>query len=265
MNDYAVTLENVTFAYEKKPVLNNLSLSVPNNKVCFIMGNNGSGKSTLLKTIMGFLPPQSGTVIIKGKNASNIDRQTASKLISYVPQAIHLNTDFTVIDYLSLGRTPHIGLIAQLKDSDYEIVDKYSKRLGIDDIFSSPFNKLSGGQKQTVAIARSLIQDTPLIIMDEPMSALDLGKQVECLQLLYELSEHKTIIITTHNPNHALTIESDSCFLASGEIVSYGESKSIICDSLLHKVYGDKITLDHGNKNDTVIFDISNNSNNTIA
>ena len=66
MNDYAVTLENVTFAYEKKTVLNNLSLSVPNNKVCFIMGNNGSGKSTLLKTIMGFLPPQSGTVIVKG-------------------------------------------------------------------------------------------------------------------------------------------------------------------------------------------------------
>ena len=258
MSEYAVSLENVSFSYDKSEVLKELTLSIPKNRICFVMGNNGSGKTTLLKNIMGFLSPQSGKIRISEKDVSVIDRYSMSKMISYVPQAIHLNTDFSVIDYLSLGRTPYIGLMTSLRDIDYEIIEQYSIRLGIDNILDSTFNKLSGGQKQIIAIARSLIQDTPLIIMDEPMSALDIGKQVDLLKLLHELVEkEKTIILSTHNPNHALSTDSDACFMKHGQIIAYGDSKIIINNELLHDIYGNDIDLDHGKINDSVVFNVN--------
>ena len=178
MSRQAVHIKDVCFAYESKMVLKHLSLDIAPNSICFIMGNNGSGKSTLLRNIMGFLLPQQGVIQLIGENVANIDKQTMSRLVSYVPQAIHLNTDFSVIDYISLGRTPHMGLLSKMTYEDYQIIEEVSVLLGINEIYEIPFNKLSGGQKQMVAIARSLVQDTPVIIMDEPMSALDIGKQV---------------------------------------------------------------------------------------
>lgn len=255
MSSLAIHIENLCFSYEKTMVLKHLSLDIESDRICFIMGNNGSGKTTLLKNLMGFLIPQSGEILIQGKSIASLDRRVMSRLISYVPQAIHLNTDFTVVDYLSLGRTPYTGFSSKLSDEDYRVIERYSVMLGIDYIYDVPFNKLSGGQKQIVAIARSLIQDTPLIIMDEPMSALDIGKQVDVLNVLQNLTfEQKTIILTTHNPNHALAIDSDACFLRHGEIVAFGKSGEIINDSLLQNIYGENITLDHGEKADSVVF-----------
>ncbi len=254
MSSIAVQLDNVCFAYEKEWVLKHISADIKEKKICFVMGNNGSGKTTLLKNIMGFLSPQNGCIRIAGKDVSAMKYTSMSKVVSYVPQAIHLNSDFKVIDYLSLGRTPHSGFINHLGDSDYEIIDKYSTRFGVAEYFETEFNKLSGGQKQMVAIVRSLIQDTQIIVLDEPMSALDIGKQVDLLKAFNELTnEGKTIILTTHNPNHALSINSEVCFMKHGEIVSYGKSKEIISESILHEIYGGNVALDHG-KYDSVVF-----------
>ena len=109
MNRLAVHIEDICFAYESEMILKHLSMDVASNRICFIMGNNGSGKTTLLKNMLGFLTPQHGVIQIGGENVSDLDRQTMSRLASYVPQAIHLNTDFSVIDYISLGRTPYLG------------------------------------------------------------------------------------------------------------------------------------------------------------
>lgn len=254
MIENAVIITELSFSYEKKLILDNLSASFPKNSICFIMGNNGSGKTTLLKNLMGFLTPQNGSIIIENNSIANYDKTKLSKLISYVPQAIRLNTDFTVIDYLSLGRTPHLDLLSKLKDSDYSIIESFSQMLGIDNLYDATFNKLSGGQKQIIAIARSLIQDTPIIIMDEPMSALDIGKQVEVLKILHKLKESKTIILTTHNPNHALAIESNSYFMKNGKIIYFGESKKIIQNELIQNVFGNNISLNHGKDMDSIVF-----------
>ena len=257
MSKHAIHLENVCFAYEYETILRNLSMDVAPNRICFIMGNNGSGKTTLLKNIMGFLSPQQGLIKIFGNSVSDIDRQHMSHLVSYVPQALHLNTDFSVIDYISLGRTPHLKMLSKLTHEDYQIIDHFSVLLGVNELYKTTFNNLSGGQKQMVAIARSLVQDTPVIIMDEPMSALDIGKQVDLLKVLYDLSsDGKTIVLTTHNPNHALALDSDSCFLNQGNIVAFGRSEEIISEELLQLVYGRNITIDHGDISTSVVFNL---------
>ena len=251
----SITIQNVSFAYDVDLILKNITIKLKPNRICFIMGNNGSGKTTLLKNITNFLIPQSGNIRINDLDITKTDKNTLSKYISYVPQAIHLNTDFSVFDYLSLGRTPYQKIVDSLDDEDFKIIDYYSSSLGIDELYSSTFNKLSGGQKQLVAIARSLIQDTPILVLDEPMSALDIGKQAELLKFLYELAENgKTIVMTTHNPNHALTIDSDSCFIQNGEVIAFGNSKDVLNDKLLNKVYGPNIALDPGIKYPSIVF-----------
>lgn len=258
MNNFAVTVKDVCFAYEKEMVLKHLSMNIGKNRVCFIMGNNGSGKTTLLKNIMGFLKPQKGQILVDDKNISMLDYRTVSRMVSYVPQAIYLNSDFSVVDYLSFGRSPHIGTSAKLNDNDYKIIDHYAEMFEIDEFIDSSFNKLSGGQKQIVAIARSLIQETPLIIMDEPMSALDMNKQVQLLSLLLKLShEGKTVLLTTHNPNHALAIESDTCFMKNGSIVSFGNTEEIINNKTLQTVYGNNIQLKNANGGRFVVFNVN--------
>lgn len=255
MSKSVVHIEDICFSYESEMILKHLSMDVSSSRIFFIMGNNGSGKTTLLNNLMGFLLPQQGVIQLSGNDISSLDRQTMSRLVAYVPQAIHLNTDFSVVDYIALGRTPHIGMFNRLTDEDYQVIEKVSILLGVDSIFEASFNKLSGGQKQMVAIARSLVQDAPIIILDEPMSALDIGKQVELLKVLQNLAESgKTVILTTHNPNHALTVDSDACFMKQGELVAVGKSKEIITENLLRSVYGDNITLDHGRISDSVVF-----------
>ena len=261
MNKQSIHIDDICFTYDSEMVLKHLSMDIVPNSICFIMGNNGSGKTTLLKNILGFLTPQQGAIEISGKRVTDIDKQTMSRLVSYVPQAIHLSTDFSVIDYISLGRTPHMGMLNKLTDEDYQIIERVSSLLGVDEIYDVPFNKLSGGQKQIVAVARSLVQDTPVIIMDEPMSALDIGKQVEMLKVLRDLAgTGKTIILTTHNPNHALVLDSNSCFLKHGEMVAFGKSSDIIRDDLLHEIYGNYVSLDYGEKGSSIVFDLDLNT-----
>lgn len=256
MNNIAISIDNLSFAYDRKQALSNLTIEVSQNRICFVMGNNGSGKTTLLKNILGLLTPQSGSIEILGKDIRSLDHLSMSRLVSYVPQAIRLNTDFKVIDYLALGRTPHIGILKKLSEADYEIIDKYTIQFGINDYIDSEFNSLSGGQKQLVAIVRSLIQDTPIIVLDEPMSALDIGKQAELLRAFRDLAKYKTIIMTTHNPNHALSIDCDVCVLNHGKTLAFGKNNKVVNEALLNEVYGPYISLARGNS-EHIVFNLN--------
>ena len=257
MSNPCIQFNDVCFTYDKEMVIKHLSMNIEKKSLVFIMGINGSGKTTLLKNLMGFLQPQSGRIRIDGMDVGTIDRHTMSRLVSYVPQAIHLNTDFSVLDYLSLGRTPHLRIVAKMAKTDFEIIDRCSEWLDVKQYYGIPFNKLSGGQKQMVAITRSLIQDTPLIVLDEPMSALDIGRQVDLLRIIEKLvAEGKTIVLTTHNPNHALAVKGQSCILKHGAIVAYGDSQEVIQESLLQEVYGKNITISKGETIDSVVFNM---------
>lgn len=247
MTKNVVTLQNIGFAYDKTPIYEDFTLEIPENDIFFLMGVNGCGKTTLLKIITSFLKVTNGEVRIDGKSVDTYDSKSLAKRIAYVPQIISLNSDFLVKDYLALGRTPYKGLYASINDDDFRLVEQYATSLGIEDLLDVSFNSLSGGQKQVVAIGRALVQETPIIIMDEPMSALDLGRQAEFLSMLLKLkTKGKTIILTSHNPNHALAIKSECsvCFLRAGKVVGIGKCEDILTSDIINKIYGDRIVLD---------------------
>ncbi|MCQ2801931.1 MAG: ABC transporter ATP-binding protein [Bacilli bacterium] len=250
-----ISIENLKFSYPRKNIFDDISLSFEKNKVTYIMGNNGSGKTTLLKILCRFLDVESGTIKILDKDIDGYSQTELSKVISYVPQSIKQNITFLVKDYLVMGRSPYIKFGFSPKEKDYEIVEKYAEELGIVDLLNRQFDELSGGQKQVVSIVKALIQETPIIIMDEPMSALDLGKQAEVLSLLSKLVlKGKTIILTTHNPNHALLFDCNVCFLDSGKIIAYGQNTKTITKENIYAVFGKNV--EFSSKDSNVMFKI---------
>lgn len=250
-----IKISNLSFSYEKHKIYSDLSLEIESNKITFIMGNNGCGKTTLLKLITNILQPLNGDIIIKGKSTSKYSDKELSKIIAYVPQNIKQNVDFLVKDYLIFGRTPYLKFGANPTNDDYDIVYKYSEKMLIQSFLDKNFNELSGGQKQLITITRALIQETPIMLMDEPMSALDIGKQADFLCILKELiSMGKTVILTSHNPNHALQIESNVCLIDDRKIIGIGKNVDVLNSKNIKKVYGSKVALDSQTNN--VVFKI---------
>lgn len=250
MTEY-LTVKNLVCAYGKADVLKDISFEVKKNDVLFLMGNNGSGKTTLLNCLLNNLYYRKGSIELQGQDIRKMPRDVLARNVAYIPQNFSTSCEFKVKDYLVLGRNPYIRL-GNPQNADYEIVENYAKQTKIDDILNKPFNTLSGGQKQWIAITRAMIQETPIMIMDEPMSALDFGKQGELLILLHELNiQGKTIILTTHNPNHCFCIPNARvCVIHNGVMEAYGAPKVAFSDAVIKKVYGKNVCVsDEGTLN----------------
>lgn len=242
-----LTFENISVCYKDKEVLNSINFEIEKGTILFLLGNNGSGKTTLLKTFMRMVPIKNGDVFIEGINISKINQLEFSKIVSYVPQNINLSCDLSVKDYLILGRNPYIKFNSP-KNKDYEIIEEYASKMNILDLLDKSFTTLSGGQKQLVTITRALAQETPILAMDEPMSALDLGKQAEVLMTLKRLNKEfgKTVILTTHNPNHCFHLNSKVCILNETKLVGIDSAEQILNESNINKIYGEYIKINKG-------------------
>ena len=239
-----INVRNLVCSYGKEDILKDISFEVENNDIFFLMGNNGSGKTTLLNCLLNNLLYRCGRIELFGEDIKKMSRELFARKVAYIPQNFNTFCEFTVKDYLVLGRNPYIRL-GNPQNIDYEIVEKYAKQTGVDDILERPFNTLSGGQKQWVAITRAMVQETPVMIMDEPMSTLDFGKQGELLILLKELNKQgKTIILTTHNPNHCLCfVDARVCIINNGIIEAYDFPKNAFNDAVVKKIYGENVCI----------------------
>lgn len=259
MIEKAIEINDISFSYRKSNIYESFSLEILDNDLIFVIGINGSGKTTLLKIICSFLKPFKGSVKIFGKDINSFSTRALAKVISYVPQFIKSNIDYLVKDYLVLGRTAYIKPFCNPTIDDFLIVEKYAKKLHLENLLDKNFSELSGGERQIISICRALIQETKIIVMDEPMSSLDMGKQSELLNLISLInSEGKIIILSTHNPNHALSVKSKTCLIKKGKIIEFGLSHSVLNEDNIKKVYGDLVKLENNNVNFNVKGQFSN-------
>lgn len=252
----AIEINSIYFSYDHQVIYKNFSLSIYENKITYIMGNNGCGKTTLLNIITGFLMPTTGIISVFGIDIRKLNSKELAKRIAYVPQTIRQNIDFCVKDYLALGRAPYLKFGANPSNEDYAIVEKYASKMGVIEYLNLNFNQLSGGQKQLVTITRALIQETPIIILDEPMSALDIGKQADFLCTIQKLKNDlgKTLILTSHNPNHALQSDCNVCLIHERKVLQYGKNTEVLNEKNIQKVYGSKVKFEPNTTN--VVFNI---------
>ena len=229
----------LTYQVGKTEILHDCNMSVDMGDIMCIIGPNGSGKTTLLNCLLGFYSPPKNTVFLQGIDIKQLRRNQIASQISFVQQVSQIESSLSVNDYLSLGRIAHKRIYERLNHDDMNIIEKVVVQTGIDRLLNKSRLYLSGGEKQLVMIARALIQDTNIIVMDEPDSALDFGNQSVLMQLIKKLNQAgKTILFTTHNPNHSLALKSRVCIMNEGQVQRIGSYEQCICPEVLENVYG---------------------------
>lgn len=237
----AIEIKDLYFEYEKnKRVLDGVCFEVNQGEVVAILGKNGCGKSTLLDCIIGFNDFKEGYIRINEQDIKILSDKELAKNIAYISQKTDINLDYSVLEFILFGRNCRLKFGASPNATDYEIAKSNAEKCGITHLLSKDINKLSGGERQLVFIARALTQESPIIVMDEPTASLDFGNQLKLYEMTKDLqSQGKTVIFTTHNPSHVLYLNCQVAVMQSGKIVMTGGAKEIVTQNTLKEIYGD--------------------------
>jgi iron complex transport system ATP-binding protein len=241
------------FGYGAKAVGRGVDLEVRPREVLCLLGPNGSGKTTLFKTMLGLLPPQAGEVRLDGAPLSALARSAIARRVAYVPQAQAAHFPFSVIDMVVMGRTAHLGPFASPSEADRRKAAAALATLGIEGLAEAEYTRISGGQRQLALIARSLAQEAPAIVMDEPTASLDFGNQVLVLSEIRRLAARGlAIVLSTHDPDHAFSIASRVALLDGGRLVAQGAPHEVLTPERLQAVYGVSVAIERLARGQTV-------------
>lgn len=234
-----ISIQNLSYAYNRdKTVLQNISAKISSGDLVTLLGPNGVGKSTLLNCISGLLPLEKGVVSLAGKDITTMNIRQIAQVVAYVPQKFETNFDYTVREYVMMGRTAHKSIFALPTEEDFRIVEESLEKLDILHLQERSFNEISGGEQQQVCIARAIAQQPKLIVLDEPTSALDYDNQIKVLNLTKRLSDlGYSVLMTTHNPEHSLLLNSLVWVLnRDGQLIA-GTAEELISEQTLRKLY----------------------------
>ena len=237
-------INNFSKFYRDKKVVDNLSILVQSGDIYGFIGANGAGKTTLIKCINGILKLKKGEVLIDEKNFNNKSLKEKSKIMSYVPQITSsFDIDLTVFDTVLLGRVPHKTF--KFSEWDKQIALNNIKKLDLEKYLFSYVGELSGGEKQRVLIARALTQEPKILILDEPISNLDLKFQLETMKILKNLAKENNLIVITilHDLNFAISYSDKILFLKNGKINNFGDTKKIVTTSNIKEIFSVEIDI----------------------
>lgn len=239
-------VENASFGYKSEEyIIKNLNLTLNSGELVAVLGPNGAGKTTLLKCIMGFLKWNKGLSTLDGEDISKMNQKKFWQNVSYVPQAKGTSSSMKTEDMILLGLADKIGVFSQPKKADYEKVDRLMQRLNISYLMGKKCNEISGGELQMVLIARALINEPKLLILDEPESNLDFRNQLIVLNTMSELAHSENIgcIFNTHYPTHALSRADKSLLLPKNGEAVFGETAKIVTEENIESVFGVKAVI----------------------
>lgn len=230
----------LSVGYGGRAVLDQVSLGIPNGKITALIGANGSGKSTLLRTLGHVLDPVMGTVLLDGKDIIQSPRKAVARVMALLPQSPVAPDGLTVRQLCRFGRYPHKPLLARTSDHDETVVDQALAAAGLTDLADRALHRLSGGQRQRAWIAMALAQETPILLLDEPTTYLDIAHQMEVLQLLPQLNREqgRTVVMVVHDLNHAAQFAHHIIAVANGGIHAAGAPQDLLTPELIRTVFG---------------------------
>jgi len=232
--------DGVTLGYDQRVIAEKLSVEIPDNSFTVIVGPNACGKSTLLRALSRMLKPSAGRVLLDGNVIQSMPAKKVARTLGLLPQSSIAPDGITVGDLVARGRYPHQGLLRQWSADDERIVGESMASTGVAELADRYVDELSGGQRQRVWIAMALAQQTPLLLLDEPTTFLDIQHQIDVLDLCADLHEEqgRTLVAVLHDLNHAARYATHLIALRDGEVVAEGAPSDIVTKELVRDTFG---------------------------
>jgi len=234
----ALSLRSVSVGYNKSTLIKGLSFDLAQGDVLNILGPNGVGKTTLLRAVTGLARPTAGDIDVLGESMERMSIRDRAKAIALVSQSENMTFALTVRETVLTGRAPHLGLFDRPGPKDEAIALAMLEEMGVADLAERELPSLSGGQRQMVRIARALVQQSQVVVLDEPTSHLDIANQMQVLSAIHRLRVRgKTVIVTTHDPEHALVCGGQVLVLSRAGNPTYGPVGQLLDERLLESVF----------------------------
>lgn len=252
-------VENGCFGYPKQEeILKNINLHLEKGHILSVLGPNGIGKTTLLKCMIGLLPWTSGRSILNGTDLCKMKSKDIWNTISYIPQAHSFSFSYTGLEMVMLGRSSHLGLFEQPGAQEIEMAEVMMEKVGITRLAGKDCNRMSGGELQMVLIARALINEPELIILDEPETGLDFHNQILVLNLIERLAHEEGIsaIMNTHYPTNAMSIADEAFMMNRKGDRFYGSTDSILNEQNISRSFDVNVIVDEVSYKDRLIRNI---------
>lgn len=240
MDDCLLSFENISYTYPtgKHPVMQDFSLQIKKGTITAILGPNGAGKTTLLHLALGWLHPSAGEIKISDRTVNSYPRRELGQTIGLVPQNENTPFDYSLLEYVLLGRTPYMEPLAMPKQEDIDVSLEKLDEVGLTDLTHRTMPSLSGGERQLVLVARALAQQPKVLLLDEPTSHLDLGNKSKLVNVLRQLqAQGVTIIFTTHEPDVASALATHMVLMRDGRVLQSGTAEDVMVDSYLSDLY----------------------------
>ncbi|GAA3145938.1 ABC transporter ATP-binding protein [Planomonospora alba] len=242
-----IRAEGLGVVLDGRQVLSGIDLHVRRGDWLAVIGANGAGKSTLLKALAGVLPC-TGEVLVDDVPVRSLPPRKRARLIAYAPQSPSLPADMAVFDYALLGRTPYIPYLGRESRRDREVTASVLRRLGLEPFASRRLGRLSGGERQRVVLARALVQQAPVLLLDEPTTALDLGHQQQVLELVdrLRLADGLTVVTTLHDLGVAGQYADTMTLISRGGVAASGAPAEVLTERLIGEHFGARVRVETG-------------------
>lgn len=243
-----ITLSNLGFQFGEKAIFRDLNTCFDDGTMCAVMGANGCGKTTLLRTIAHLLSPHEGSVSIDQRDVKDYSARELAQKMAFVRQHQQTDFDFSAFETVLMGRNPYQRRLQNESQHDWDIVEQCMRQTNTWHLRFAKPNEMSGGELQRVMIARALAQSTPILLLDEPTSNLDIAHQFEIMQLLRDINrdQHKTILIVVHDLNLAYRYCPSSLLLHQQKILFHGSTQEGLTPDNIHTVFNIHATIHDG-------------------
>ena len=239
-----IQVEHISFSYSKEPVLQDLSFCGKSGEFWSVLGANGAGKSTFFRCMLGLLRPKEGRITIDGENIADMKPSQLARKLAYIPQSHSPVFHYSVFDMVLMGTTAKQGNFQNPGKAEEEKVHKALERLHISHLWDRDYSTLSGGERQLVLIARALVQEAGILLMDEPSANLDFGNRIRVMETVRDLTrEGYCVIQTTHDPEQAYLYSHGILAIDKGRVLAQGDPKEIFKADLISRLYGVEVEI----------------------
>lgn len=237
--DYPIKIQNLGWKFGDRQILKDINLTIKKGYFYSIIGPNGSGKTTLLRNIAKSLEPTPKSVFVDNIDVTKLSRRNMAKKLSVVPQNTNIEFEFTVTDIVLMGRSPYIGRFQAESSRDLEIAERAMRSTNTWHLRDKPITQISGGERQRVIVARALAQNTDIMLLDEPVSQLDIHHQIELMETIQALikERHITVVSVMHDLNLSAQYSDYIILMNEGKVVCQGTPHDVITEENIKRVY----------------------------